>query len=529
MAGPPFAATIAAAPSRLARQPQSEPLTVIVTENRFDFDPHSSGSEASLFFFGVYELMFQLKGDRTDEFAPMLADSWEVNADQSSYTFHLSPHAVFHDGSPCDAAAVKASFTRFLRLAGPPVYIVSRFVQDPDQLVVVDEHTIRFDLGRPQPLFLSAIASAYGAFVVNPRVVDAHKTADDPWAHEWLTQNTEGAGSGPYRITENAPGERTVLTRFDAYHRGWGGDHFDEIVVRVVEDEPARRLLLERGEADAVTGSLTAEDIAALAGMPSLQIVTYDTTNVAWIAMNAHRLRTAEVRKGFSYAFPYDDVVNGVFRGTLRRTGPLATGIRGSDPNIFLYPTDLAQAKALILSAGFAEGDSFDFMFPTEWLESATVAQLFQANVQAMGFALELVPIDHTTQIDIIYGDLPAEERPDFFISGWWPDYDDPWVQLAPNFLRPTSEGGDGVANVGLWSNDRFEQLMTEAKTYTDEARLRELMREAQNILTEQDPPCIYLGQLRYTTVLASDVRGFVGNPLYLNQYPFYEMSRATG
>ena len=89
-------------------------------------------------------------------------------------------------------------------------------------------------------------------------------------------------------------------------------------------------------------------------------------------------------------------------------------------------------------------------------------------------------------------------------------------------------EGGEGVANVGLWSNERFEQIMAEAKTYTDEARLVELMREAQNILTEQDPPCIYLGQQRYVTVLGSDIRGFVGNPLYLNLYRYHQLYRAA-
>ena len=68
---------------------------------------------------------------------------------------------------------------------------------------------------------------------------------------------------------------------------------------------------------------------------------------------------------------------------------------------------------------------------------------------------------------------------------------------------------------------------MAEAEHYTDENRLNELMKEAQNILTEQDPPCIYLGQQRYVTVLRDDVRGFVGNPLYLNLYRFHRMHRA--
>ncbi len=67
---------------------------------------------------------------------------------------------------------------------------------------------------------------------------------------------------------------------------------------------------------------------------------------------------------------------------------------------------------------------------------------------------------------------------------------------------------------------------MAEAETYTDEARLNELMREAQNILTEQDPPCIYYGTLKWYTVLRKDIQGFYSNPLYLGAYPFYKMYR---
>ena len=52
-------------------------------------------------------------------------------------------------------------------------------------------------------------------------------------------------------------------------------------------------------------------------------------------------------------------------------------------------------------------------------------------------------------------------------------------------------------------------------------------MKEAQNILTEQDPPAIYYGERQYTTVLQSSIQGFVANPLYLDAYNFYQLSRA--
>jgi oligopeptide transport system substrate-binding protein len=128
---------------------------------------------------------------------------------------------------------------------------------------------------------------------------------------------------------------------------------------------------------------------------------------------------------------------------------------------------------------------------------------------------------------DLIYGDMPAEEQPHFIGSwAWWPDYNDPYNQFYPNFTAAAQDGGG--SNAGDWVNPRFEEIMREAATYTDEARLIAIMKEAQNILTEQDPPCIYQGQPTYYTILRNDIQGYYNNPLYLNSYPFYRMSRAT-
>jgi peptide/nickel transport system substrate-binding protein len=53
-------------------------------------------------------------------------------------------------------------------------------------------------------------------------------------------------------------------------------------------------------------------------------------------------------------------------------------------------------------------------------------------------------------------------------------------------------------------------------------------MKEIQNILTEQDPPAIFYGQILWYTVLRSDIKGFVPNPIYLSSYNFSDMYRET-
>ena len=510
-------------------------FTVAVISDIDDLDPnYAYDNEASMVLLGAYEMLIQYKGAATDEFEPMLAQTWENNEDGSVYTFGLAPNATFHDGSPCDAEAVKAAFGRIIALAGPPdsaavAAVLTRFVQSPDQIEVVDPVTIRFNLGRPQPLFLAAMASSYGVFITNPRVIEENRTEDDPQAHLALQETIpEGAGTGPYRFVEYAVGERLVLTKYDGYHGGWTGDEFTDIVIRIVPENSTRRLLIERGEADALTFNLTPGDLEPLRANPAVQVLEYDTTRTDWIIMNVPRLLSVEARRGFSHAFPYQAVIETAYRGLLKRSGPVADTIRGADPAVFFYQTDTAKAKELLLAGGVAEGETFEYVFPAGDEVQRTVAQLFQANLAEIGFGLEVTEIEGAALSDLVYGDLPAEEQP-HFIGGWswWPDYNDPWNQLYPNFTIAAQDGGG--SNAGDWENTRFEELMTEAATYTDEARLTEIMAEAQNILTEQDPACIYLGQVRYYTVLGTDIQGFQHNPLYLDAFPFYKMRRAAG
>jgi peptide/nickel transport system substrate-binding protein len=359
--------------------------------------------------------------------------------------------------------------------------------------------------------------------VISPTAIAENATQDDPYAHEWAKQFA--VGSGPYILESNSVSEGLVLKRFDGYHRGWEGNHFDGIIFRVVPEDATRRQLLERGEADAASQNLTIDVVEQLRSEPMVQVVDYPTTYVRWAIMNSPRLMTKEVRQGFSYAYPYDDIVNVVFKGMLKRSGPIPDSVCGYDPDVFIYQTDLDKAKELILSGGFKEGDVFEFMVDANEEAYQTVAQLFQANVQQMGFDLDLISVDYATIESTVYGDAPAEEKPHFIGDwGWWPDYNDPWNQLAPNFLK--DQIGGGGSNGGAWVNERFEEIMAQAEHFESEEQLDELMKEAQNILTEQDPPVIFLGQSVNYTVLGKDIRGFVPNPLYLQSYNFYGMSR---
>jgi peptide/nickel transport system substrate-binding protein len=101
-------------PSRSASA-QDEANTLTITASPNDFDPHSQYDYNSVDAVrGMYEGLIALKGSATDEYEGLIAESWESNDDQSVWTFRLREGVTFHDGSPCDAEAVIASYQRLL-------------------------------------------------------------------------------------------------------------------------------------------------------------------------------------------------------------------------------------------------------------------------------------------------------------------------------------------------------------------------------------------------------------------------------
>jgi ABC-type transport system substrate-binding protein len=182
--------------SSTAQEESSGTFTVLLTAGTEDIDPHYSYSTlSSTVALAVYEMLLILKGDSTDEFEPMLAESWEISEDQSTYTFTLYPDVMFQDGTPANAQVVKDSYTRWIELDGSPVNVITRFCDSPDKMEVVDETTLRFNLGSPQPLFLAAMASAYGPSVISPKAISENATEADPYAHEWAKAAAGSPGS----------------------------------------------------------------------------------------------------------------------------------------------------------------------------------------------------------------------------------------------------------------------------------------------------------------------------------------------
>jgi peptide/nickel transport system substrate-binding protein len=487
-------------------------------------DPQSAyDSDASALFFGTYEMLLRLRGSDTFEYEPMLAESWESNEDQTEWSFTIPDGVLFHDGTPCDAEAVASSLRRFHEMGLGPVNVITRFVESPDDIVATDPNTVTFTLVYGTDIFLAALASQYGPLIISPTAIEENATADDPFAHEWARSNM--VGTGPYKLKENELGSFVVLERFEDFHGGWEGPHFDEIIFRNVEDPTTRRQLIEAGEADALTQTLTPEDVTALEEAGQLNVLRYDSTNANWISFNYVRLADPTVRKGLAYAFPYAEVREDVYRGlVVASSGACTLTTRGYPVDGFIYETDLEQARALLDEAGFDYSEQLEIIVTADDPEDNALAQLFQANLTEIGVTLQITEMEEGQFTDLMYGESAAEEKPHLASWGWWPDYNDAWNEIYPNFH--TDSITPNGSNALYYSNAEVDDLLDQSATMAAGDEYDQTIAEINRIMVEEDPAAAFYGSVQWYTVLAANIQGFEPNPIYINTYNLYDMYR---
>ena len=511
-------------PDRSRSDDNGSTLTVATNRAPSDLDPHSAYDAGSaLMLQGPYEGLVRLRPGASATFDGVLAESWKVSPDGRTWTFTIRDGVRFHDGTPLDAEAVRASHERILRLGLAPSNVLARFVADPSQIVATDRRTLVFDLGRPRPTFGAALASAYGTAVVNVAALRAHE-ADGDWGHAWAQANTDGIGTGPYRVTGFDPDSGAVLERHDAYWGGWDGAHFARVALRVVVEPESRRALVERGEADiAITLPIAA--VQAMAANPDLVVDRSYDLSVRYLAMTAAGpLATAAARQALCWAFPYEQVVAGVYDGHAKpAVGPVAELCQGFDPRAFVYHTDLDRARSLLRQAGVAVGTPLTLMLVSGNAELAATVELLRANLAEAGLRLDVQSVDYASYVGVVTGD--GDPRPDLFPMLWVPDYDDAYSQLWPQLACAARHSG----NAGHYCNQRVEGLLGQADRAADAAGYLAALAEVQTIVTRDDPAAVYYLQPERQTVLRRDLAGYVPNLVVGDIVDFRALHRAVG
>jgi peptide/nickel transport system substrate-binding protein len=227
----------------------------------------------------VYEGLVHYATGNSTKIVPWLATSWTISPDKRLYTFQLRKGVTFHDGTPFNAAAMKASFERRIGMKQGTYYQV----QDIKSIETPGPYTLKITLKGSNSAFLDYQASPYGVKAISPTAVREHAKGND-LAKGWLGKHD--AGTGPYTLTQFTLGQQYVAK---AYPKWWGtAPYYKTIIFKLVPDSGSQVLQLKGGDLD-ILHQQPITTLDSFKHQAGYQVKVFPVFLKTWIHVNPHR------------------------------------------------------------------------------------------------------------------------------------------------------------------------------------------------------------------------------------------------
>ena len=189
-------------------------------------------------------------------------------------TLTVRDGVTFHNGNPCTAEDVKASFDRWVE----NVSSARTQVMDHAQSVEVVDNSLVITFAEPAPVALATIGPYDQGLYIIPKEIC------EQYGSERIA-DADCIGTGPYKYVEHLPDRYVLLERYDEYvpteNEGASGmaapkmAYCDELYFYPVSDKMARITGVQTGEYDVGIG-VPANMMATLSADPNLVVETKD-------------------------------------------------------------------------------------------------------------------------------------------------------------------------------------------------------------------------------------------------------------
>lgn len=410
---------------------------------------------------------------------PRLALSWESPDNANTWIFKLRPDVKFHDGTACDAAAVKFHFDRIKDPATESKRTTK--VSKIESIEVVDPLTVRFVMNQPDAMW-PVVARDSFAGIVSPTAARAVPPKE-------FTNNP--VGSGPYMFVEQQQGERILLRRNPNY---WNSDEFrvEEVEFRTVREPTTRLILLEQGSIDVCNVTFAHTEVAEKS--KGIEILQAPKLAVRYVGFNNMKppFDDVRVRRAANMAINRADLVRYGFRGNADPLlGPLPTVMPNFNKDMETYHYDPDRAKALLKEAGYPNGIDV-VMWTKDDVEDTNLGVVTADQLRHVGIRVEILRYDRNVYWEKFdpYLTLKLQWFPrkagvfDLFAAGWVGG-EHPTGYLDPLF-RSTS-----YSNNTFYKNPKVDELLLASLNTLDEELRGKIYDQIQELIV-QDAPWIF-------------------------------------
>ncbi len=304
--------------------------------------------------------------------APMLAESWEPNADGSAWTFNLRKGVKWHDGTDFTSADVVATMERMIEAGKLSAYM------DPGGCVAVDDSTVTMNLKAPDGQFPYNVCHWNPQTVITPAAFATGTTLDQA-----------PNGTGAFKLTKF---DVAVGATFEANADYWGGKPTLDGLEYIFSDDLATQVSgLQGGAADAIVQFSVVGGEAILNSSDFVvQTIRGAAHRQLWMNVREGTFTDVKLRTAIALAVDRQACIDIVLqgKGDLGNDHPIAPVYEFWDSSQPQRERDVDQAKALLEETGNA-GMAITMHVP-KLQEIPQLAELLQSQLKEVGMDVTL-------------------------------------------------------------------------------------------------------------------------------------------
>ncbi len=483
---------------------------------------------ASRVFDFVMDTLLERKA--TDwEWAPRLAEKWEISKDGKVFTFTLRKDATWHDGKPVTAEDVKFSFDAVFIPEYQAAHLIP-YLQGIAKAEVVDTHTVRFTA---KDLYYKNFDSVAAGFNIIPKHVYS-----DVAKSKKMTRTL--VGSGPYKLEKFDRGQKIILKR----NNGWvaandpyykGSYNFDTVDLRFYKDENIEIERAKKGELDII--ELRSESYEKkTSGAPwGTKIFKKKVQNDApksygFIGWNFRRemLQDRKVRVALAHLMNREELNKKFMFGYNELAkGPTFNNSEYASPNVKPILFDTKEAQKLLGEAGWVDSDKdgvldktvngkkvpfrFALIYPNKDTEKYWT--LYQQDLKKAGIDMELKYMEWNSFLKLLDdGNFDAAALA-------WAANDIDW---EPKQIWHSSSAVPGGSNFIYYKNPEVDKLIDDVRVTLDKSKRVEKLRKVFEIIAN-DAPYVFLFNPKFVFYAHSKAMGLPGDTMrYSTGLPFW-------
>lgn len=374
---------------------------------------------------------------------PHVADSLTPDASARVWTLTLRPNVVFSDGTPFDAAAVKANWNKH---ADPSSHSAYALAAAGLKLTVVDPLRLSIELPEPNANFDRIIANGLN-YIASPKAIgDLASLAAKP------------IGAGPFVLAERTPGKSLTLRKNPTYWQP-GRPYLDAIDVEVSPPDKDLPSAIAADQTD--VGTLTSPALIRQAEDKNLGLINLNLSGGTMLGFNTRKppFNDPVARHAIADSLSSAEINQRFFQGLgTPAHGIFDTRVPYANAQLAAPENDAARAAAAFntLTSGGRRPFEFTLLTVRDAPQSLdAVVRYVQQQVERFpAVHMRIETVDTATLIQrTLAGDFTVA------VSGLWMNDPEP---VLFDFLRPGSP-----ANITGYADPEVTQAMNAARLLT--------------------------------------------------------------